>query len=53
MMRTTGYSAAIVAALVARGRAKRTGALIQERDFDPREFVGELLRRGFALREDD
>jgi lysine 6-dehydrogenase len=53
MMRTTGYSAAIVAALVARGRAKRTGALIQERDFDPREFVGELLRRGFALREHD
>jgi lysine 6-dehydrogenase len=53
MMRTTGFSAAIVAQLVAKGRARRTGALIQERDFVPGEFVRELVNRGFALVEND
>ncbi len=53
MMRTTGFSAAIVASLVARGRAKRCGALIQERDFEAGEFVTELVKRGFELREND
>lgn len=50
MMRTTGFPAAIVASLVARGRAKRTGALLQERDFRPAEFVRELESRGIDLR---
>ena len=53
MMRTTGFSAAIVASLVARGRAKRCGALIQERDFEAGEYVSELVKRGFDLRESD
>ncbi len=50
MMRTTGFSASIVAQLVARGKAKRAGALLQERDFDPADYVRELRKRDFDLR---
>jgi lysine 6-dehydrogenase len=50
MQRTTGFSASIVAQLIATGKAKRAGALRQERDFNPADFVGELEKRGFALR---
>jgi lysine 6-dehydrogenase len=53
MQRTTGFSASIVAQLIAAGRAKRAGALRQERDFDPGEFVAELGKRGFDLRVED
>ncbi|HEY3225949.1 MAG TPA: saccharopine dehydrogenase C-terminal domain-containing protein, partial [Planctomycetota bacterium] len=48
MQRTTGFSASIVAQLVASGRTKRKGALLQERDFNPEDFVEELKRRGFV-----
>jgi lysine 6-dehydrogenase len=47
MQRTTGFSASIVAQLMASGKTKRRGALLQERDFDPTDFVGELKARGF------
>jgi len=52
MQRTTGFSASIVAQLVASGRTKRKGALLQERDFDPADFVRELRTRGFQLTVD-
>lgn len=51
MMRTTGFPAAIVAALAARGRTRRKGALRQERDFDPADFVREVWKRGFRMTE--
>lgn len=47
MQRTTGFSASIVAQLIASGRTKRKGALLQERDFDPADFVEALKARGF------
>ena len=53
MQRTTGFSASIVAQLIANGKAKRTGALRQERDFEPAEFVDELRKRDFDLRVED
>jgi len=53
MQRTTGFSASIVAQLIASGRSKRKGALRQERDFDPAEFVSELRKRDFDLRVED
>jgi saccharopine dehydrogenase-like NADP-dependent oxidoreductase len=52
MQRTTGFSASIVAQLIATGRSKRKGALRQERDFDPAAFVAELRKRNFDLRVD-
>lgn len=53
MQRTTGFSASIVAQLIAGGKSKRKGALRQERDFEPADFVGELRRRDFDLRVED
>ena len=53
MQRTTGFSASIVAQMIAGGKAKRTGALCQERDFDPAAFVAELRKRDFDLRVED
>ena len=50
MQRTTGYSASIVAQLIAAGKTKRKGALRQERDFNPADFVDELRPRDFDLR---
>ena len=50
MQRTTGFSASIVAQLIASGRSKRKGALRQERDFDAAEFVDELRKRDFDLK---
>jgi len=49
MQRTTGFSASIVAQLIAGGKAARAGALRQERDFSPGDFVAELGKRDFAL----
>ncbi len=49
MMRTTGFPAAVVATLVARGQVRRKGALIQERDFRPREVLDELEARGLGF----
>lgn len=53
MQRTTGFSASIVAQLIATGRSKRRGALRQERDFDPAAFVQELRTRDFDLRVEE
>jgi len=53
MQRTTGFSASIVAQLIAGGKTKRAGALRQERDFDPEDFVSELKQRDFDLRVED
>lgn len=50
MMRTTGFPAAVVAGMVARGQVRRRGALIPERDLDPRVFIAALLERGLRLR---
>jgi saccharopine dehydrogenase-like NADP-dependent oxidoreductase len=50
MQRTTGFSASIVAQLIATGKSKRKGALRQERDFDPADFVEQLRKRNFDLR---
>src|SRR5262245_41196480 len=52
MQRTTGFSASIVAQLIAGGKAARAGALRQERDFSPGDFVAELNKRDFTLRVD-
>ena len=53
MQRTTGFSASIVAQLIANGKAKRAGALFQERDFDPADYVRELQKRDFDLKISD
>lgn len=50
MQRTTGFSASIVAQLIATGRSRRKGALRQEQDFDAAEFVEELRKRDFDFR---
>jgi saccharopine dehydrogenase-like NADP-dependent oxidoreductase len=49
MMRTTGFSAAIIGGMVARGEVLRKGALLPERDLDPVRYVDELRARGFPL----
>jgi lysine 6-dehydrogenase len=50
MQRTTGFSASIVAQLIATNRSRRKGALRQEADFDAAEFVNELRKRDFDIR---
>jgi len=50
MMRTTGFPAAVMAGMVARGEVRRRGALIPERDIDPVPFIAGLLERGLRLR---
>lgn len=50
MERTTGWDGAIVAEMMAGGRIGR-GALPVELAVPPREFVAELRKRGFTLKE--
>jgi lysine 6-dehydrogenase len=49
MMRTTGFSAAIVALLLARGKIRQTGVLTNELAIPGPEFIRELRRRKFKL----
>jgi lysine 6-dehydrogenase len=51
MQRTTGWDAAIVAAMMARAETPR-GAMPRERAVDPSSYVEELRRRGFDLQEE-
>jgi lysine 6-dehydrogenase len=48
MQRTTGFDAAIVAGMMARGETPR-GAVPVELAIDPERFAAEMERRGFAL----
>ncbi len=50
MMRTTGFSAAIVALMLGRGEIKEKGVLPSELVIPSRRFIAELRRRGFDLR---
>lgn len=50
MMRTTGFPLAVVARTLAAGRARRTGAVPQERALDPAAFSRECRRRGLAVK---
>lgn len=50
MMRTTGFSAAIVALLLGRGQVLSKGVLPGERAIPTKRFIQELRRRGFDLR---
>ena len=52
MARTTGFSAAIVAAMIAQGQLREKGGVIPvERAVPPEPFLAELARRGFKLTE--
>ncbi len=50
MMRTTGFSAAIVALMLGRGQVECAGAFTGENCIPPAEFIRELRRRGLHLR---
>lgn len=50
MMRTTGFPLAVVARTLAAGRARRAGAVPQERALDPAAFAAECRRLGLAIR---
>ncbi len=50
MERTTGWHAAIVAGMMARGETPK-GAIPVERAVDPERFVAEWLRRGIPIQE--
>lgn len=51
MMRTTAFPAAIVALMMARGQATRTGAQPQERCLPPDVFMRELAARNIEVNE--
>jgi len=51
MQRTTGFSAAIVAALQAQGRVRGTGAVPLEKAVSGRLFLEEIRRRGVQVKE--
>lgn len=51
MMRTTGFSAAIVAQMMAGGRLSPPGAHVQEKIIPSAEFIAELARRNIVVRE--
>jgi len=51
MMRTTGYPAAIVAGMLARGEIRRPGAVPQELAVPGEPFLAALKARGFAITE--
>lgn len=50
MERTTGWHAAIVAGMMARGETP-CGAVPLERAVDPERFVAEWLRRGIPIQQ--
>ncbi len=50
MMRTTGFSAAIVALMLGRGEITAKGVLPGEKVVPSRRFITELRRRGFDLK---
>ncbi len=50
MMRTTGFSAAVVALLLARGLVKGKGVLPGEKAVPARRFIAELRQRGLNLK---
>lgn len=50
MMRTTGFSAAIVALMLGRGQVLKQGVLPGEKAIPSRRFISELRHRGFDLR---
>lgn len=51
MARTTGYSAAVVAMMIANGEATK-GAVPLEKSIPGARYVEELKKRGFALKEE-
>lgn len=51
MMRTTAFSASIVALMMARGQTSEKGALPQERCIPPALFMEELKRRNIRVEE--
>jgi lysine 6-dehydrogenase len=53
MMRTTGYPAAIIAAMLARGEIAEPGAQPQELVVPAQRFIAELARRGIALQREE
>lgn len=53
MQRTTGYSAAICAAMLARGNIKKRGVLKHEEDVPTERFIEEWAKRGLTLTEHD
>jgi saccharopine dehydrogenase-like NADP-dependent oxidoreductase len=50
MMRTTGFSAAIVALMLGRGQIECAGAFAGENCIPSAEYISELRRRGLRLR---
>jgi lysine 6-dehydrogenase len=50
MMRTTGFPAAVVALMMARGQVAGTGVMAGEVAVNPSLFITELRRRGIRLR---
>ncbi len=49
LMRTTGFSLAIVAGMIARGEIKKYGVLTQEESIPTEKYIDELIKRGFQL----
>jgi lysine 6-dehydrogenase len=50
MMRTTGFAAAVVALMLARGQVMRRGVFTGEHGIDGHSFISELRSRGLDLR---
>lgn len=50
MMRTTAFPAAIISQMQCDGRVTTHGVIPQELAVDPDEFVGEIVRRGIAIK---
>jgi lysine 6-dehydrogenase len=51
MQRTTGYSASIIAQMMANNQIKETGVLYQEKSIPPEIFVKEWRKRNLNLKE--
>jgi saccharopine dehydrogenase-like NADP-dependent oxidoreductase len=51
MNRTVGYTASIVAQLIANGEIKRKGLLTPVRDIPYQRFLDEIKKRGIIIRE--
>jgi lysine 6-dehydrogenase len=50
MMRTTGYSLALTGQMQARGEVRGAGVLTPDEAIDAERYIGELGRRGIAIR---
>ncbi|NOX36308.1 MAG: NAD(P)-binding domain-containing protein [Calditrichaeota bacterium] len=51
MMRTTGFTAAVVAQMIHEGKVQRKGVIPLEEAVDPGEFFQRLKRRGIAINQ--